>query len=463
MPTRPNILFLFTDDQRFDTICALGNREIHTPTLDRLVERGTAFTRAHIMGGSCPAVCMPSRAMLHTGRTLFRLDRQGQEVPAEHVLLGEHFRRAGYTTFGTGKWHNGPAGYTRSFADGGEIYFGGMNDHWNVPVCRYHAEGDYGEPRDVGVRMGEKRVRYKQRYDSIGGKHSSELFCDEAIDFLLRRRVEGRPFLAYVSFMAPHDPREMPAQFLTMYDPAKVELPGNFLPVHPFDNGELRVRDEMLAGSPRTEDEVRRHVADYYAMITHADAHMARVLDALEQTGQADRTIIVFSGDNGLAVGRHGLMGKQNLYDHSVRVPLVLAGPGIPAGRRSDAMCYLLDLMPTLCELSGLDVPGSCEGRSFAAAMSGGGGRDVLHLAYRNVQRGVTDGRHKLIEYVVNGRRTTQLFDLVSDPLELRNLSADAGNAPTLARLRSQLARWRTDYGDPSADFWGERGDSRPW
>jgi len=460
--SRPNILFFLTDDQRFDTIHALGNRRIHTPLLDRLVGGGTAFTRAAIMGGSCPAVCMPSRAMLHTGRGLFHIDRQGQSVPGEHVLLGEHFRRAGYATFGTGKWHNGLAAYARSFRDGGEIFFGGMNDHWNMPACDFRPEGQYPPPREVHARFGAVRVRGNQRYDHFGRKHSSDLFCDEAIDFLLRRRPADRPLLAYVSFMAPHDPREMPAEFLGLYDPSRIDLPGNFLPAHPFDNGELTVRDELLAAMPRTGEEIRRHLPDYYAMISHLDAGIARVLAALAESGQADRTIVVLAGDNGLAVGQHGLMGKQNLYEHSVRVPLVLAGPDIPPATRRDALCYLHDLLPTFCDLAGLAAPGSCESRSLAPCLGGAGGRDVLHFAYRHFQRAVTDGRHKLIEYAVNGRRTTQLLDLAADPLEMRDLSAEPAQAETLARLRAQLVHWRTELADPCGEFWEAMWSNRP-
>jgi len=133
---KPNILLLFTDDQRFDTISALGS-PVQTPNLDRLVARGTTFTHAHIPGGTSGAVCMPSRAMLHTGRHLFHLDRCGQRIPDDHTLLGEHFQAQGYTCFGTGKWHNSRPAYARSFNTGAEIFFGGMADHWNVPAYDY--------------------------------------------------------------------------------------------------------------------------------------------------------------------------------------------------------------------------------------------------------------------------------------------------------------------------------------
>jgi len=433
-PARPNILFLFTDDQRFDTIGALGNTDIHTPTLDAIAADGTAFTNAYIMGGTCGAVCMPSRAMLHTGRTLFHIDREGQDIPADHVLMGEAFRRAGYETFGTGKWHNGPGSYARSFTRGGRIFFGGMSPHYRVPLNRFDPSGEYPA---AGVHQEPKR-------------HSSDLFAGAAIDFLRGRKAGDRPFFAYVSFTAPHDPRDTHQRFHAMYDAAKLPLPESFLPEHPFDNGELRIRDELLAFFPRTPACVRRHLADYYAMITHADDAIGRVIETLRRTGQYDDTILVFAGDNGLAVGRHGLMGKQNLYEHSVHVPLLLAGPGVPKGQRREAFCYLLDLFPTLCDLAGIEAPASVEGRSLAGALRDPAERirQTLRFAYRHLMRGVRDERWKLIEYAVAGRRTTQLFDLSADPHELHDLSADASHPARVTGLRRELTRWRDELGD---------------
>ena len=194
---KPNILFLFTDDQRFDTLAALGNPATITPNLDRLAASGTAFTRASIMGGSCGAVCMPSRAMLHTGRMLFGIEREGQTIPPEHVLLGEHLRAHAYETFGTGKWHNAPDSYARSFSDGAEIFFGGMNDHWNVPACDFRPDGDYPEPVEYDARWGARRVRKAQRLDHVpAGTHSTDLFADATIDFLRRRCDEVVPSAA---------------------------------------------------------------------------------------------------------------------------------------------------------------------------------------------------------------------------------------------------------------------------
>jgi arylsulfatase A-like enzyme len=471
MSRRPNVLFFFTDDQRFDTIHALGNPHIFTPNLDWLVEHGTAFTHAYIMGGTSGAVCMPSRAMLWTGRTLFHIQQQGQDIASEHVMLGQVLRQAGYTVFGTGKWHNGPAAHGRNFSAGAEIFYGGMDDHWNMPVCDFDPAGIYPQRIHQTVDFVRQRVVEKIADHIHAGRHSSVLFCDAAIDFL-RRRTAPDPFFVYVGFTAPHDPRTMPREYLAMYDPDRMTLGDNFIPMHPFDNGEMQVRDELLAAYPRDPVEVRRHVAAYYGMITHLDAQIGRVLSVLRETGELDNTLIVVAGDNGLALGRHGLMGKQSLYEHSVHVPLLLVGPGIAEGRRSDALVYLLDIYPTLCELLGLLIPSSVEGLSFAQELgpvalprSGVGdrrppvaGREHLLFAYRHLMRGVRDERCKLIEYVVSGRRHTQLFDLQADPWEMVNLAEDTRYAGHLARLRALLLRWRDELGDTqeemSSPFW---------
>ena len=329
----PNVVFLLADDLRFDTVHALGNDEIATPTLDGLCGTGTAFTRAHIMGGTQGAVCVPSRAMLLTGRNLFSLEDTGNTIPENHTTMPEAFRTAGYRTCGIGKWHNGRDSYARSFTDGAQVYFGGMADHFRLATWDFDPEGKY--PRDAAkVREG----------------HSSELLADAAADFIRNRR-DDRPFFLYTAFLAPHDPRTAPPEYAARYKPENIVLPQNFLPEHPFDNGELKIRDEMLAPFPRTPEAIRQHIADYYAMITHLDAQLGKVIQALDDTGQRDNTIIVFTGDNGLAVGQHGLMGKQNLYECSVRVPLLMSGPGIASNARRETLCSLQDLFPTLCQI----------------------------------------------------------------------------------------------------------------
>ena len=460
---KPNVLVFFTDDQRFDTIRALGNSAIHTPNIDRLVARGTTFTHAHIPCGTHGAICMPSRAMLHTGRTLFHLHDSGSSIPAEHTMLGEALRAAGYRTWGAGKWHNGRESFNRGFANGDEIYFGGMADHWNVPAYHYDASGRYDKQLAYipnPPAFGNNEIAWRDCDHIHAGRHSSEVLSDAVVDYLATQ--DGKqPFLAYVALLAPHDPRTMPKQFLDMYPFDEVELPPNTLGGHPFDNGSLRIRDELLAAFPRTPEEIRRHMAEYYAMITHLDHEFGRVMDALDEQGLTDDTLIVFAGDNGLAVGRHGLMGKQNCYEHSVRVPLIFAGPGVPQGHQSDAFVYLLDIFRTVCALTDTPVPESVEGESLVGAMHDPAARvrDTLYFAYVASQRAVKNRTHKLIEYAVRDRdRQTQLFDLANDPWETRNLFGTPGTAPIVADLRAAMLRyreaWEDDHSGRGARFW---------
>jgi arylsulfatase A-like enzyme len=436
---RPNVLFIFSDDQQADTIASLGNPHVRTPHLDSLVQRGVSFNRAYNMGGAAPAVCVASRAMLFTGQTLFRADERltadvtGRGRKGPFSLLHQHFLSHGYRTFGTGKWHNRAPIFARGFSSGANILIGGGSDHYKVPLHDFRPDRDYpAQP------------------DRIGTSHSSELFSDAAIRYI-QEDHGADPFFLYLAYTAPHDPHMSPTSFRKAYPPGRMRVPANFLPEHPFDNGELKIRDEMLAPFPRTRRIIQQYLSDYYAMISHMDAQIGRVLRALEAAGEADGTIVVFSSDNGLAAGQHGLLGKQNLYEHSVRVPLVLCGPGIPRGRRSDALCYLFDLFPTLCELCSVPPADHVEGRSVAPAMvdQNAAVRNSLFFAYRDFQRAVTEGDWKMIRYRTGSPVRLQLFNLHEDPLERNNLAATSAGAERVAAMDRTLQEWMTTTGDP--------------
>lgn len=453
---RPNVALLVADDQRFDTIGALG-AEVATPNLDRLVAGGCAFTRAHNQGSQRGAVCVPARAMLHGGRSLFHL-AEGDDVPTDHPALPERFGDAGYRTFATGKWHNGRESFNRCFDEGRNVFFGGMGNHWNVPVADRHPLGEYPADRPHHFDPGGRRTirparKTYERFSS--GTHSSELFAGTTVDFLREhaRSADDRPFFSYTAFTAPHDPRTAPGEYHAMYDPDDVDLPESFETEHPFDNGHLHIRDEDLASHPRDPAEIRRHLADYYAMISHLDSQVGRILDALERTGQRENTLVVFTADHGLAVGQHGLMGKQNVYDHSVRVPLVFSGPGVPAGETREAFTYHHDLYPTLAAFAGLDAPETVDGESLVPVIAddADGPRDAAFAAYADTQRAVRTDRWKLIENDVGGERTTQLFDLDADPAETENLAGEPALADDVSRLRDLLADWQARLDDPLA------------
>ncbi|MCI5801015.1 MAG: sulfatase-like hydrolase/transferase [Oscillospiraceae bacterium] len=475
--SKPNVVFILTDDQRFDTIHALGCDQIKTPNLDRLAAEGTAFTRAHIPSGTVGAVCMPSRAMINTGRSLYHLVQDGAEIPPEHATLPETLRKNGYTTCGIGKWHNGAASYARSFCDGAEIFFGGMWDHWNVPTYHFDPTGRYDHMAKACMNPCYNNDTSPHRTDHLNqGRHSTDLFSEEAINWL--EKYEGEdPFYLYLAFMAPHDPRTMPEEFQHMYDPKEIRIPPNFAGQH-FDFGIYEMRDEILAPYPRREEDVRRHIADYYAMISHLDWRIGQVVETLKKKGVYENTILVFSGDNGLSIGQHGLMGKQNCYDHSLRVPLILAGPGIPRGETREGYVYLMDIFPTLCDLTGCRTPDSVDGISFAPMLGDRAfrTRESIYAGYADKIRCVKDERYKLIEYrypracMISeqgeglGREgllqeltvMTQLFDLQSDPWEVVNLAELPEHQKDVERLRGLMKQTRDSW-DELENPWGKR------
>jgi len=447
-PEPLNVLLIYTDDQRYDTIGGLGNSEIKTPNLDALLERGTTFTHAHTMGGLQAALCAPSRSMLMTGRPLFRLDAAGDHIPDDHLMLPEILANAGYVTFATGKWHNDRASFVRGFQTGEHIFFGGMHlpevgGHEAPELFEFDPTGDYP-------------IENRRQVDG----YSSTLFADAAIDFLSEARSTDQPFFAYVSFTSPHDPRTPPEPYHSWYHPDSVSLPPNFLPAHPFDIGHLDIRGEHLRARPRTEVMVREELALYYGMVSELDAQIGRILDALEENGQSENTLIIVAGDNGLAVGSHGLLAKQNLYEHSMRVPLILAGPRIPSNERRSQLVYILDIFPTIAELLDLTLPQTVHGESMVQWIEDpqSPGRTSIFFAYMDLQRGIrTADGWKYIQYQVNGVHTQQLFDLNSDPYETQNLIADSSYIEKVKDLREVLIQESRFWSDPldlSAEYW---------
>lgn len=436
---KPNIIVLYSDDHSHHALGAAGNREVMTPNLDRLAAAGMMFTQAHVMGGHQGAVCVPSRAMLLTGRYVNRLPMDGSVIPDSLVSLPEVLGVRGYTTFHTGKWHSDKASHHRMFSHGGDIFFGGM-----------HFERDGGQFRPTVHPFdptGEFPTSSARKADTF----SSTLYADNAIRFLNSREAKQAPFFCYVAFTSPHDPRTPPPSTANLYDPERITLPANFLPRHPFDNGDLNVRDEQLLPRPLTPAMVRKEIAAYYAMITEMDAQVGRILEAVKLNGLSNNTIVVFAGDNGLAVGQHGLLGKQNLYEHSIRVPMIMAGPGIPAASRYDGFIYLSDITPTLYQFLGIVPPESVEGIGHLSVMKKPGSHLRTHLynVYGSWSRSVkTDDGWKLILYNVDGVQRTQLFNLKDDPWETRDLSEKTEERKRIVRMRDLLKRTMQDTHD---------------
>ena len=426
---RPNILFIVTDDQSPETLRVYGNTLCETPNIDRLGYEGMVFDDAHHMGSWAGAVCTPSRTMIMTGRTLWNIPGAhgpGVKFPdsfRERVAeqsLPAVFNRMGYRTFRTCKQGD-------SFKESNQLF---QTSH----------------------------VATKRDGTPEGG---SQWHGDRVMEFLVQREVrnDSEPFLIYLGFSHPHDTRDGTPDLLKKYGAVNhgkllssnslaPPLPVNYLPRHPFDHGHPELRDEeQVQGVMKRRDEVtiRNELGREYACIENIDQQIGRVVDKLEQMGELEHTYVVFTSDHGIAVGRHGLMGKQNLYEHSWRVPLIVRGPGIRPASRVSGYTYLLDLFPTLCDLAGIPVPASVEGISLQPVLMGNRNqiRNVLYGAYcggtKPGIRSIKTEGWKLVEYVLfNGAiRKTQLFDLRANPQELLvehhtpELQKRLGNVPT--------------------------------
>lgn len=459
---QPNVVIIFTDDHRFDAVGALGNGQVKTPNLDKLIKGGTTFTNAYIQGANSGAVCAPSRAQLLTGRGVFELpDGNGHYFPESMMSFPTAFKNAGYFTFITGKSHNGPEASMRGFM-GGATLFGLSNGyyvpHFRMPYQDFREDGTYDEEH-LYFMAGDHQEIHLEPDSNLEhmGPHSSEIFAKSAVDFLESYNKE-EPFLLYVPFHAPHDTRNAPKKYHEMYAPETIALPPNYMAMHPFDNGDLYIRDEKLAPYPRTERDTKYQLADYYAIITHLDDQIGKVLQALEDKNMTKNTIIIFATDSGLGMGSHGLFGKQNLYeDGGIHVPIVFNGPGIPKNETRKDLCYTYDIFPTLCELTGIEVPFSVTGISLAKSIEDPTNpmiRKELYFGYRHTQRALRDERYKLIEYQVGGKRNTQLFDLQNDPYETADLSQQPEFNETLSFLRERLKKNRTEGLKWEDAFW---------
>jgi arylsulfatase A-like enzyme len=441
-PNQPNILFVFSDDQCYDTIGALGNDEVHTPNLDRLVRRGTTFTHAYNMGGWSGAICVASRTMLATGRFLWHAHQVDRELEKERQagrLWSEYLKQAGYRTYFTGKWH--------LRADASKAFDVARHIRGGMPA---QTPAGYNRPIDG---QPDPWSPFDPQFGGFweGGTHWSEVLADDAVSYLQTAAQDDRPFFMYLAFNAPHDPRQSPEEYVRRYPSGEVKLPASFLPEYPFKDAigcGVNLRDEKLAPFPRTEHAVRVNRQEYYAIITHMDAQIGRILDALEASGKAGETWIFFTSDHGLAVGHHGLLGKQNMYDHSVRVPFVIVGPGVEAGKKIEAPIYLQDVMPTALELAGVERPDHVQFQSLLPLLNGEsqGAYDAVYGAYLDKQRMITQGGYKLILYPEIAK--LRLYHLESDPKELRDLADDSRNRTTIQRLFARLLELQQETGD---------------
>lgn len=471
---KPNFLFILTDDQTYQSIHALNNEEIHTPAMDKLADEGIAFTHTYNQGAWSAAVCVASRAMLITGQNVFRAPRnenyldswahlKDNKIKTEVPLWTEVFRNNGYQTFLTGKWHNSDYAVLKSF-DKAEAIADGMYEtrdengnrlgygrgsadtEWNPWATEYNGHWKPQVNDIVYDENGKKKIGPSYTVN----QHTTELYSDQAIQFLRNdAKLDSKPFFMFVSFNAPHDPRQSPKEFVDMYPPSEIKIPESYVPEHPFNQGDNRVRDEQLAPFPRTKEAVQLHRSEYYAIISHADHEISRILKALEKSGKMDNTYVILTSDHGLAVGHHGLIGKQNQYEHSIRVPLIIKGPGLESGKKVHEMVYLQSMFATTCDLAGIEIPETVDFRSLQNLLKEDNvkGEDYIFGAYRHLQRMIRSKKYKLIVYPQIER--IQLFDMEKDPYETTDLS----NEIEYVKIKNQLLRQLIQMQKENEDF----------
>lgn len=408
---RPNFLFVLVDDQSpFDLKTYDPNSILETPNIDKLAKGGLVFDQARNMGSMNGAVCTPSRHMIMSGRTVWNLPKSAEDQKnneyneIEDSTMGAVFNNAGYNTMRTCKKGN------------------------SYP----NANKQFTVVKDATKRGGTE--------ESGSAWHSKQV-----LSYLSERETtkEAAPFLIYFGFSHPHDTRNGTPELLAKYgavnhkDKNKVpalsekqpQLQDNYLEEHPFFHGHPKLRDEeRVSGVWKNRDEntVRNELGREYACSENIDIQIGKVLGKLEAMGELDNTYIIYTSDHGMSIGRHGLMGKQNLYEHTWRVPFIIKGPGIEAGKRVKGNIYLLDVLPTLCDLAGIEIPKTVQGKSFTSVIKGEKEevRDVMYGVYaggtKPGMRTVKKGDWKLIKYdVMDGAvRETQLFNLAKNPNE---------------------------------------------
>ncbi len=428
-PLRPNIIFILTDDQAPGTLGFEGNRFVHTPNLDRLAREGAYFSRAYVPTPQCA----PSRAAILTGLYPHQNGVVSNENPAIREGLATFPRlliQRGYRCGLVGKWHHGEREKPQQGFDDFWVTFPGYKGYRN-PMLNVNGE--------------------KVSHTGIMPK----LLTDYAIQFVEQHADE--PFFLWLAYKTPHAPYEPPPKRFRVADPSAIPLPES---VSDDLTGKPRVQRESQMHrlfESATTAQVKEMLASRYGMISCLDHHVGRLLDTLERLGLESRTLVIYMSDHGLLGGEHQLLEKGSaVYEELVRTPLIMRWPGkIRAGTRVDALVSSMDLFPTICNGAGAPVPEGLAGRDLWGLLRGEttSVHDALFFEVakqRNEEkaiplRGLVTPRYKYGQYLGDGG---ELYDLESDPREMRNLFDEAAHAETAAVLGKKLADWRRETGD---------------
>lgn len=473
----PNFIFIYTDDQRYDTLGIISNGDVITPNLDKLAKSGATLTNAYNMGGWHGAVCVASRSMIISGKSVWRAKDwvDSNDKHQNKAILNSwpvRFKKNGYRTYMTGKWHvNLPV---KKLFDVVKNPKPGMpkdnSTKYNKQLIIWEKESNdlnefsnymppgYGRPIDTNDNSWRPD-------DSIfggfweGGKHWSEVITDDAIEFINDSQNFQNPFFMYLAFNAPHDPRQAPKRFLDMYPIENISLPINYTPQHPYMyeiGNDPGLRDEALAPYPRSEYAVKKHLQEYYAIISHLDEQVGKVISHLENKKLLNNTYIIFTSDHGLSVGQHGLIGKQSLYDHSIRVPMIISGPKIKPNSSFSSDVYLQDIVPTTYDLANLPIPEEIDFKSFYKILIDEK-KEKTHSAiygtygccgneYYDYQRMIRKDDYKLMFFPQNKRM--EFYNLKTDPHETTNLIDVNENIKLITLMYEELIKMQEDLGD---------------
>lgn len=461
---KPNIVLILADDQMWDSLGLRGNNGVITPNLDRLAAKGVAFSNAYNMGSYAPAVCVASRAMLNTGTFLWRAEALSKyrrvkskpnsannQMAINYVLekdtaqayWSQYMQQAGYETYFSGKWHV-------QGVDVNKIFDHTLNVRAGMPKAHSTFYSRKFEPdKPDGVSYNKELGGFWH-----GGKHWSEILADDSEAFFQQVKESDKPFFMYLAFNAPHDPRQAPKKYIDMYDVNSINVPENFLPEYPYNEeaGSGRnLRDERTAPFPRTEHAIKVTRQEYFALITHMDEQIGKILSALEKSGKADNTYVFFTADHGLAVGDHGFLGKQNMYDSSMKVPFLMSGPGIPANTIVEAPIYLQDVMSTSLAIAGLEKPALIDFKNILPLAQGKTSKseyDSIYGAYTFSQRMYRNEKYKLVIYP--RANIVRLYDMENDPLEILDLAqSDQPPVELLINLFKQFEQQQKLMNDP--------------
>ena len=482
---RPDILFILTDQQRLDTIGALGNSWMDTPNLDRLVEEGVTFTDCHVTAPSCA----PSRASLFTGHYPHTTGVFENGDTWRHSWV-EDLSEAGYYTLNVGKMHTAPyetpMGFDERYVvENKDRYLADVPDvEPPLPSDRYYLDEWDKALRARGL-LKQQREFYRKREDyaerlgafewTLPADAHPDVFVGElAIDWLDRMPKLDRPVFMEIGFPGPHPPYDPLPEYAERYMDRALPLPDideNDIGSQPPPLQALRDHhagidhDSVSFDLDPSEEQLHRLRAYYDANVTMIDEQVGRILDALETNGYGEEMVVIFTTDHGEMLGDHGHIQKWTMYEEVTHVPAIVWSPGRFAGdRRIDDLCQLFDLGPTVLELADVPVPGSMAARSLLPAIEGGdwSGREYVYAEH--ARTGILQGTEfmtmvrsedwKLVHFL--GETFGQLFDLSADPAERENRWDDPDAAGKKRELLAQLREWRVRSGYESADWAAE-------